>query len=306
MFSGVLPFVAVAQAGSFRRGGERLGVSAAAVSKAVQRLEAEVGVQLLERSTRRVALTPEGEAFLARCAEAVELVRSGREFLDLARREPAGELTIALPHILGRPLLRRLPRFRSRAPSLRLHLRCSDRHVDLVGDEVDVALRIGQLADASHLSRRLLTPRWVCVASPAYLHRHGRPDRPEALHEHACLKFRGTDQRLVEFSFLNDAGQAERFETPTALDIDQGELLLEAAQTGLGICQALDFMVSEQLESGQLVSVLDAWCPAGPPVQAIYRRGRARSARVRAFLDFVAGWSEGADPGSPRVQQPGS
>jgi LysR family transcriptional regulator for bpeEF and oprC len=285
-FAGVVAFVHTARERSFRRAAERLGVTPAAISKAIQRLEEELGVQLFHRTTRRVSLSPEGEIFLARCQEAVAQVHAGRELIAMARRDPAGELTVSLPFILGRMLVTRLPRFLGRYPALRLHLRLSDRLSRLVEDGVDVAIRMGELDDSALVARRLLHTRWATVASPAYLARHGTPARIRDLAGHNCIKFRSPRGTAVEWSFADTHG-AEKVRTSGNLDLDQGELLLEAAASGLGICQALHFMIEDYVRAGKLVEILHEHAAAGPPIHALCLPGQRSSPRVRAFIDFL-------------------
>ncbi|HWN70410.1 MAG TPA: LysR family transcriptional regulator [Haliangium sp.] len=285
-FAGVVAFVHTARDRSFRRAAERLGVTPAAVSKAIQRLEEELGVQLFHRTTRRVSLSPEGELFLARCQEAMAQVHAGREAIAMARRDPAGELTVSLPFILGRVLVARLPRFLGRYPALRLHLRLSDRLSRLIEEGVDVAIRMGDLDDSALVARRLMHTRWATVASPAYLAQHGTPARTRDLAGHNCIKFRSPRGTEVEWSFAENRG-AERVKTAGNLDLDQGELLIEAAASGLGICQALHFMVEGHVQAGKLVEILREHAAPGPTIHAVCLPGQRSSPRVRAFIDFL-------------------
>jgi LysR family transcriptional regulator for bpeEF and oprC len=285
-FAGIVAFVQTARDRSFRRAAERLGVTPAAVSKAIQRLEEDLGVQLFHRTTRRVSLSPEGEIFLARCQEAVAQVRAGRELIAMAQRDPAGELTVSLPFILGRMLVARLPRFLGRYPALKLHLRLSDRLSRLVEEGVDVAIRMGELDDSALVARRLMHTRWVTVASPTYLARHGTPARPRDLAGHNCIKFRSPRGTEVEWSFADTRGHG-KVKTSGNLDLDQGELLLEAAASGLGICQALHFMVEDYVRAGKLVEILREHAAPGPSIHALCLPGQRSSPRVRAFIDFL-------------------
>lgn len=284
LFAGILPFVEAARARSLRRAADKLGVSPAAVSKAIRRLEDDLGVQLLNRTTRRVNLSPEGALFLARCEEAIAQLRAGRQQLEMSRHDPAGELTVSASFILGPLLVARLPRFLGRYPKLELHLRLSDQYSELIDEGVDVALRVGELEDSALVSRRLLESRWVTVAAPAYLARAGTPAQPEALLAHNCLRFRSPRGQLVDWRFAGGRGLA----VAGNLTLDQGELLLQAAAQGAGVFQALDFMVGEYLRDGRLVEVLAEYACPGPPVQAVYLQGQRASPRVRALVDFLA------------------
>jgi LysR family transcriptional regulator for bpeEF and oprC len=293
-FAGIVPFVYTARDRSFRRAAERLGITPAAVSKAIQRLEEELGVQLFHRTTRRVSLSAEGEIFLARCQEAMAQVHAGRELIAMAQRDPAGELTVSLPFILGRVLVTRLSRFLGRYPALALHLRLSDRLSRLVEDRVDVAIRMGELDDSALVARRLMRTRWVTVAAPAYLAQHGTPSRPRDLAGHNCIKFRSPRGTAVEWSFAGTRA-ADRIKTAGNLDVDQGELLLEAAVSGLGVCQALHFMVEDHVRAGRLVEILREHAAQGPAIHAVCLPGQRSSPRVRAFIDFLVDELQGSD-----------
>jgi DNA-binding transcriptional LysR family regulator len=285
-FSGVLPFVTVAEERSFRRAAARLGVTTAAVSKAVARLEEELGVVLLQRTSRSVSLTPEGEAFLAHGRLAVREAQAAREVVLHAQRAPQGEIKVTLPFILASTIVRALPELAARHPKLAFRLTITDRTLALADEGIDVAVRIGRLADSSLVARALRTPRWVTCASPAYLARRGTPAQPEDLDRHACLMFVTPRGALRDWSF---AGETPSLESRAALVVDQGTLLVEAARAGLGVCQAFDFMVEEDLRAGRLVEVLAPFSVAAEPIHALSLPRRASSPKVRAFLDFLVG-----------------
>ncbi|WPB82082.1 LysR family transcriptional regulator [Archangium violaceum] len=288
LFAGILPFVHVAQERSFRRAAERLGVSTAAVSKAVQKLEADLGVRLLERTSRQVALTSEGEAFLERAREAVAQVHAARELVAQAQRAPRGPLTVTLPYILGPLLLPRLARLQARHPGLTLHVRLGDRLSRLVDEQIDVALRIGALEDSSLVGQLLLRTRWVTLAAPAYLARHGTPQHPDALVDHQCLKFILPRGMAREWVFRREpGGSAETVRTGGTIDVDHGPALLDLAAAGAGLCQVLDFMLDERVRDGRLVEVLADHAAEGPPVHALCVPGRQSVPRVRALLQLL-------------------
>ncbi|HJL16009.1 MAG TPA: LysR family transcriptional regulator [Sandaracinaceae bacterium LLY-WYZ-13_1] len=282
LFRGVLPFLHVAEERSFRRGAARLGVTPAAVSKAVAALEEDLGVRLLERTSRRVALTPAGEAYLERCRDAVAHLRAGRELVARAQGEPKGELRVTLSHILGRPLVAALPRFVSRYPGIDLRLELSDRVSGLIGEDQDVALRVGPLADSGLVARRLRRTRWVTVAAPSYLARRGEPRTADELAGHACLGFVTPRGRVAEWAFEGRASVP-----PRGVRLDRGDLLMDAALAGLGVAQVVDFMVEAPLAEGRLIEVLEGHGTEGPPIHALFPPGRRRSRRVRAFLEHV-------------------
>lgn len=287
LFAGVLPFYYTAEERSFRRAAQRLGVTAAAVSKSILKLEENLGVKLLARTSRSVAPTPEGLAFLARCRDAINSVQAGREQLSDSRRVPRGEIHLTLPFILGRTVVAALPAFTARHADASLRLTMTDRLIDLVDRNVDVALRIGLLEDSSLVSRRLRDTRWSTVAAPSYLARRGYPLHPRDLAEHDCMQFVAPNGRRREWVFLED-GQWISPPIRPRIATDQGELLLEAALAGIGICQAFDFMAGAHVAAGRLIEVLTPFAAPGPPIHALNVRERSKSANVRACVAFLA------------------
>jgi len=288
LFDGIVPFVHTARASSFRAAADELGVTPAAVSKAVKRLEARLGVPLLHRTTRRVTLSDEGAQFLARCEDAMAHVRAGRDLVAAAQRTPRGDLTVSLSYVLGSGLVAALPRFLARYPALRVDLRLTDRHSRLVDERVDVALRVGPLSDSTLVARRLLQPQWVTVAAPDYLARAGTPSAPSDLAAHACIRFRSPRGKPVPWTFLDQPGGCpQALDVPGRLDLDQGELIVEAARAGAGVAQVFDFMATPAVREGRLLPVLDEWAAPGPPVHALVLPARRRAPKVRAFLEFV-------------------
>jgi DNA-binding transcriptional LysR family regulator len=288
LFSGVLPFFHAAEERSFRKAAERLSVTPAAVSKAVLKLEETLGVKLLVRTSRTVALTPEGATFLERCREAIGSLQAGRELVSASRRLPKGPVHASLPFILGRIVGTDLPRIAARYPNLDFRLTFTDRLVKLADESIDVAVRIGTLQDSSLVARQLRTSRWVTVAAPSYLSRRGTPAEPGQLGVHDCLQFM-TPQgkpRALTFHEPRSGETLVKGLTPRLL-VDQGDVMLSAAVGGLGICQVLDFMVQGHLERGELVELLAEYAAPGPPITALTTPERSRSANVKAFMAFL-------------------
>lgn len=299
LFDGIVPFVHAARARSFRVAAEQLGVTSAAISKAVKRLEAELGVRLLHRTTRKVSLSDEGARFLARCEDAMAQVLAGRDEAATAHTVARGELVVSASYVLGPTLVARLPRLLSRYPGLRLDLRLTDRRVRLVDERIDVALRVGPMPDSTLVARKLLEPRLVTVASPGYLARHGTPATPAALAEHACLRFRSPRGKGVGWVFLDaPGGTPQAVEVPARVDVDQGTLLVDAALAGAGIAQVFDFMVDQALREGRLVEVLRDVRAPGPAIHGVVLPGQQGTPKVRAFLEFAA-QALGRAPSSP-------
>lgn len=297
VFSGVIPFVHVAEAGSFRQAAVRLGVSVPAVSKAVAKLEAELGVLLLDRTSRHVALTAEGESFFERCREAVSQVQLAREQVARAQRGPHGTLRVTFPPVLARTLLPVFDALLRRHPRLSFDLMATDRFSKLTHEEIDVAVRMGPLEDSSLIARALRRPRWITVAAPDYLAKRGVPASPADLAQHECLKF-SLNGKTVEWQ-LEQGGVALVVKSMGRLRGDLGDMLVDAALRGMGIVQVFDFMVRPHLETGRLVEILAPHAIDGPPLSAIASAKRASIPRVRVLLDALV-QSFGA-AGQPRA-----
>jgi DNA-binding transcriptional LysR family regulator len=283
LFRGVVPFVAVAEAQSFRGAATRLGVSVAAVSKAVKALEAELGFSLVARTTRAVKLTRQGELFFERSRVAVAAMQGARDAVDGTRRAPRGQLIVSAPFVVAPLLTPILPLLRARYPELRFTLRVSDALARLGDDEVDLALRVGVLADSTLVARKLCPTRIVSAATPAYLARRGTPQALEDLDRHDCLVLVAPNGKPRPWVF--EAGPRD---VPATLLVDHGPSLVDAALTGLGICQAFDFMVQPLVAAGALVEVLPEHAANGPNIYAVCTAAKKANANVRVAIDALA------------------
>jgi len=282
-FAGLVPFLATAEARSFSQAARTLGVTVSAISKTVAKLEAELGVRLLHRTSRRVTLTSEGEAFLPICREAVERARAARNTVAAIQRAPRGLLRVSMPLPLGPVVVPALPRLLAPNPGLSVHAVVTDRNVRLADESIDLAIRIGEVADSRLVRYPLRTPRFITAAAPSYLARRGAPATPEDLEHHAALAFVTPAGRPRPFVF------AERKPISPAgpLTADHGDSLVAAAVAGAGIVQALDFMLARELATGALVEVLADHPSPGPPMALLCAPGRQSSPRIRAFVTFA-------------------
>jgi LysR family transcriptional regulator, regulator for bpeEF and oprC len=282
LFRGVVPFVTVAEELSYRKAAERLGVSAAAVSKAVSLLEEELGVVLLQRTSRAVSLTTEGEAFLSRCQEAILALKGARQEASVARNAPQGKLVVSASPIVAPWVTHALQALSLRYPRLSFRLSITDRLARFAEEDVDVAVRVGELSDSSLGAKKLRQTRWVLVASPAYLGRCGAPTDEAELRAHHCLQFLSPNGRPRPWALLDEAIEIEG-----ALLVDHGPTLLEAALSGFGVAQLLDFMVREHLAQGRLMPLLPSSSSEGPAIFALYSKGRQRNANVKVLLEAL-------------------
>ena len=280
---GVVAFLHVAGTLHFRRSAEALGVTPAAISRTIGRLEERLGARLLERTTRAVRLTAEGAAYAARCREAYAQLRLAEDELSLAQRVPHGTLGVSCSHILAPFFAPILARFLGRYPALRADLRVTDRVVRFAEEEVDVGLRVGGIDDPDLVVHVLARPRWVTVASPAYLARRGVPRTPADLSGHACVRFVPPRGRPRRWTFAD--GPDVAVEGP--LDVDRGDLLVSAALADLGIARVLEFMVVRELSERRLVEVLPG--SVRVPLSAVHLPSRRATPRVRALIRFLRG-----------------
>lgn len=284
---GIVPFVAVAEARSFSRAAEHLGVSTAAISKAVKKLEADLGVRLLQRTSRAVSLTTEGEALLGRARDGLSLIRAGREAAAQGAREPRGTVAVSLSPILAPVIVPALAGLRRRHPGLALDLRFSDRMARFSEEGVDVAVRLGALSDSSLVARRLRSTRWVTAASPAWVARHGTVRRPEDLAAHPCARFVMPNGSSPPFVFREKDGSTVTVEPGEGLRANLGTALLDAALSGAFVTQVLDFMADDHLRAGRLVELMPERSAPGPTLHAVMPPGRAQSPRVRAVVNAL-------------------
>lgn len=281
-------FVAVAENGSFAEAAKKLGRDASIVSRRVSQLEQHLGVRLLSRTTRRVALTEVGALYYRRVQASLdELAIASREASDLAA-SPQGLLRISVPVTFGRqwiaPLL---PAFLARHPQIRIDARFSDRLVDVVSEGFDVAIRVGVLRDSSFTSRKIASYRTLLVAAPSYLSRHGKPKTPADLAKHACLGFSGHADWPDWLMMKN--GRRKTIRPAGPLIADNSEVVVMAAIEGAGITFTPDWLAGPALRERKLVEVLPGWGgKAEGGVYAILPPGRLIPTKTRLFVDDIA------------------
>ncbi|MFY0310481.1 LysR family transcriptional regulator [Leisingera sp. D0M16] len=288
--SGTVIFVEIADTGAFNEAARRLDMTASAASKAITRLEEDLGVKLLHRTTRSVSLTPEGERFLEGVRPLLRDFTALREEMTNAIATPSGRLVVSAPAAFGRlALIPLLPQFRDTYPEVDLELRLEDRLADLIGDTIDVAIRAGALADSATLiARKLFDDQLVTCASPAYLDKHGAPLEIEDLDRHECLSFRNdATKRPAPWLFLRD-GATFRHSPKGQFSCSDGQGVALAAQAGMGISQMPAYMAKSALNSGELIEVLSAFRPPSTPFHAVFLDRRLMPSRVRVFVDFLA------------------
>jgi len=286
--SGLLAFVKTADLGSFVAAGRALEISASAVGKSVARLEQQVGVRLLQRSTRRIQLTDEGRLFHERCRRILDDLDDAQATLSNARETPRGRLRVSAPIVGHHFLLPVIPSFVARHPEVELDIHFTDRNVDLIDEGIDVAIRSGDLPDSRLVSRPLNLFRLLLCASAEYLARHGTPLAVRDLEQHATIRFRHPSSgKLLDWPMLETSTVDHQTRLRTVLACNNMEAVLGATVRGLGIACMPDFLAREMLADGRLVSVLDAQLSAGGQFKALWPSSRHLSPKVRVFVDHL-------------------
>ncbi len=280
-------FVAVAEAGSFTKAATRLRLSPPAVTRAIAALEARLGARMFNRTTRSIAITEVGRQFLDRARRVLADLDAAEKDAVGANVVPQGHLTVTASVTFGRSVVAPVVRaFLASHPRTTVTLILVDRVTNLIEEGMDVAVRIGPMADSSLVARRIGAVRRVLVASPRYLSRRGTPTTPADLRHHDLIAFTGLgagrDWRLMRAGKTRTITVAPRFEVNDAV------AAISAAEAGDGITMALSYMVADQLKGSRLVTVLDELTPPRVPVHLVRAQGHLIAPKLRAFLDFSA------------------
>jgi LysR family transcriptional regulator, regulator for bpeEF and oprC len=287
---GMTAFAETVRQGSFAAAARELGLSPSAVAKSVARLEAELGLRLLHRTTREVGLTSDGHGVYERCRGIVEAIDALRAQAEGVRGEPSGTLRINAPVTWGKkvlvPLLAQLA---ARHPKLALDVALSDRYVDLVGEGFDAVVRAGTLRDSSLVARPFGRQELVVVGSPRYLAANGRPASPAALAAHRCLVFRmPTSGRPRPWEFRVD-GRSLSLAPATRVTMNDGEALVLAAVEHLGLLQVPAYMAEDEIRSGKLVEVMKSCRPPAMPLSLVYPSSRQMTPRLAVLVAALTG-----------------
>ena len=295
---GVEAFLSVAQHSSFRRAAAQLGVTPSAMSQRVRALETRIGAALFLRTTRSVGLTEAGEAFLSRAKPAFEELVAAGEVAHQMGQRLAGLLRLSAPRavvpILLQPLI---ASFCQAYPEIEVEIAASEEMVDLPAEGFDAGIRLGQFIAADMVAVRLTPPfRFVIVGSPAYLARRGRPEQPEDLRVHACLRLRRPSGALAPWP-LNDNGHAVEVAVSGPLRANDFPTLLGAALEGMGLAQVPEPIAAAFVEGGQLNPVLEPFAPMMPGVFLYHAARRQVTPKLRAFIDHVKSHSTAATRG---------
>ena len=280
--------VQTARGGTLTAAARTLGITPAAASATLKRLETQLGTRLFERSTRAMRLTSPGQILLDYAVRAFELLDEGESQVDADRATLVGTLRIAAPSDLTRNLLLPLfDEFLRDNPGLQLQLSVGDRVLDVLRDEVDVAIRYGALADSRLVARTLAAARPICSASPDYLRRHPAPRTPRDLAQHNCITFDRGGRRHRAWRFCRD-GQWTEVRVDGDRSADDASLAREWALAGRGVILKSEIDQRRDLASGALVPLLTDWQTEPYPLHAVLPSGRFIPHRVRVLVDFLA------------------
>jgi DNA-binding transcriptional LysR family regulator len=282
-------FVTIVDKGTISAAAVALGTTPSVLSRAVARLEARLGVQLLRRTTRRLSITDAGNLYLEQARSAFGLIADAERAIQGQGGALSGKVRISVPTTYGHYRLPALLRpFMEQHPQVLIELSISNRNVDLVDEGYDMAIRLGELADSGLAAKRLGDEPVCLVASPDYLRRAGTPQNLEQLAGHACLPFLMPSTGRQAPWLLRADGQDQDWLAPARMLVTDDVLgVVSLAQQGLGICQTYHFIVEERLRSGELVEVLPALRGRSKPFSLIYPPHRRMSAASRALIDAL-------------------
>ena len=282
-------FVRVVETGGVTRAADSLGVPKATATTLIQKLEAVLGVRLLNRTTRRVSVTPDGAAYYDRCLAILSLVRDTEESLGQQHATPRGRLRVDVPTLMARSVfVPALPRFFARYPDIELALASSERRADLIEEGIDCAVWSGEIEESNFVARRVGFLYFGTCAAPSYIAKYGRPEHPDDLVRHRCINhFSPRTGRISDWVFSKNGVRVQ-----TSL---RGNVALEdensyvaAAEAGLGIAQIPAFVLKESMERGSLDLLLGDWFPEPSALYVVYPQHRHLSGRIRVFVDWVA------------------
>ncbi|MCL1049261.1 LysR substrate-binding domain-containing protein [Shewanella abyssi] len=281
-WEGVSEFVAVAEAESFTKAAARLGISTAQVSRQVSALETRLAAKLFHRTTRKVSVTEVGRIYYQHCRQVLDGLDEAERAITNLQTTPRGLLKITAPVTYGEGMIAPLINdFITQYPELEVQINLTNLKVDLIDEGYDLAIRLGQLEDSSMMAKRLGSRTQYVCASPSYLSTYGLPHSLSELEQHNCLV--GT----MDYWRFQEKGKARNVRIKGNLSCNSGHALVDAAIKGLGIIQLPDYYVSEFIESGKLVPLLENNRQAVEGIWALYPHNRHLSPKVRMLLDFL-------------------
>ncbi|QNP40591.1 LysR family transcriptional regulator [Lysobacter solisilvae (ex Woo and Kim 2020)] len=283
-------FARVVETGSFTRAADSLHMPKTSVSKLVDELETHLGVKLLTRTTRRVAVTSEGSMYYGQTERLVRELEDIDTSLAGSHKQPQGIVRVTLGSSLAScVVLPALPAFLDRHPGIQVELDVTDRHVDLVAENVDCAIRGGRMTDETVVARLLGMASWRTCAAPGYLARFGEPTDPADLQaRHRLVNYQSARTSRVLPASFEQSGARFKLEGPASVSVNESNANLAAGLAGLGVIQNFNYVVRPYLDSGALVEVLPDWRPPPYPIHVVYPPNRHMGHRIRVFIDWLA------------------
>lgn len=287
-------FCLAAEAGSFTAAAQLAGVTPAAVSRSILRLEKRLGSRLFARTTRSIRLTEAGRTFFEQCSQALSQLVEAQQTVMGAQATPSGRLRISLPTTYGHHrILPLLPLFRERYPQVTVEIHLGNRNIDFVAEGYDLAIRVRAQPDSTLVARLLEDAKLVVVASPAYLAKAGTPQVLEDLEAHECIQFElPSSGRRISWLFQEQGREREIFTDGGYACSDDVLGGVTLAEHGAGLFQTYKFIVEQQLADGRLIEVLAAYGGRSRPYTLLYPHGRCIPQRVRVFVDFLLQYRE--------------
>jgi LysR family transcriptional regulator, regulator for bpeEF and oprC len=290
ILNGISIFVEVGQSENFTVAARKLNITASGVSRAISRLEARLGTLLVVRTTRSIHLTSEGEIYFERCRQIINDLAEAELELSEYRDEPAGRLRVRLPRSFGRAVvIPALEGFTRRFPKIKLDIRLMSGVVDSIEQGIDVGMQLGKPREARLIARQLHPVKYVLCAAPEYLKKYGVPKTVADLTSHRCLTYiQPFTSTYREWTLMVDR-KPTSFKAAGDVNIDDVLGILDAAISGVGIAYVMDFAIWRPVADGKLRIVMPDHAFEGPSAYVVYPPERARSPRVRAFVDFLLG-----------------
>lgn len=282
-------FCKAAELGGFTSAAGQLGVTPAAVSRSVRRIEERLGVRLFARTTRQIRLTDEGRLYYEKCRQALAQIDEAENALTGHQVIPSGIVRISVPTTYGHcRLLPLLPKFRARYPKITVEINISNRNIDFVEEGYDLAIRLGTPQDSRLVARKLEDATLGVFATPAYLQQHGTPQDLHDLHQHECIQFvLPSTGRAMPWIFTHHGANVD-FSFDSQIRCSEDVLgCVTYAKAGGGIFQIYHFIVEQAVQKGELVEILQPFGGRSRPFSILYPQNRHLSAKVRAFVDFM-------------------
>lgn len=288
LLDGIAAFVEVVSSGSFTNAANNSGHSTSYISKEITKLEQRLGVRLLNRTTRSLGLTAEGQAYYQQCRQIVEDAVAAEQLMGGKQTEPQGPLRVSVPISFGLSKLGKvLPKFSERYPKIELEVDLSDHKVDLISEGFDVVIRASQkLDDSSLISRRFARYPIAALASPDYIKKHGKPSHPSELVDHATIGYSNVKPSNI-WHYMDKDGEAKSVNVNHVMISNNSSLELAYAVAGLGITLLPKFCFSDEIETGKLVELFTDLPPTLVDVFLVYPTRKHLSSKVRAFIDFI-------------------